>query len=252
MGLSNPNVLGILVVAVIVLLYRIDPTYAYAATAIAFAIAMIVLSVTTCSKLGGTGGRGVHRAPLMDEDAAASFNLARQGHRTESLVRHMMNRYANRGVFYEVRGEDPDLRLKWLYATDASAPDGRVYLDLDGYNEDLKTAFEYDGPLHRNPPRGSDNRGIRRWLVQRYNDRVKERLCRENGVRLFRIDERVLPRLDGYVKSRLRDVGGYTGPVGDYIHPLPSQPTKYSDYIARIESVERFGDGAPVLMPPPY
>jgi len=59
-------------------------------------------------------------------------------------------------------------------------------LELDGYNADLKVAFEYQGPQHyRNlnlkNPRSSDVSYIQK------NDRIKCRLCKEQGIKLIKI-----------------------------------------------------------------
>lgn len=245
---TKSGVTAIAVVIIIVLMYGRNP-YVAAGFCIVLAAAYLYFHLRRRSATGGAPPQ--KRIVLSDESAARAFNLAQQGHRTESLVRYILNKHTTRGRFYEVRGEDPGLRLPWLYVTDSSAPGGKVYLDLDCYNEDLGVAFEYDGPHHTEPPRSADNRIMKKWLVQRYNDREKTRLCQENRTRLVRVDYRAAGALEEYIKSRMRDLGIYSGPV-QYIPQLPPLPVKYADYINSIRVVRRFGDDGPTLEPKPW
>lgn len=55
-------------------------------------------------------------------------------------------------------------------------------LELDGFNDDLKLAFEYDGEQHFNPVYGTDH-----LLKMQKNDALKDDLCKKNNVILIRI-----------------------------------------------------------------
>lgn len=91
----------------------------------------------------------------------------------------------------------PTVRPSWLLYKGSQ-------LELDGYNEELKLALEYSGPLHR------------KWFpnvetYENYLDRVRKDIfkrerCREHGVRLINLDSE-LPRRHwrDYLLSRMRD-----------------------------------------------
>ncbi len=91
----------------------------------------------------------------------------------------------------------PTVRPAWLLYEGSQ-------LELDGYNENLKLALEYSGPLHR------------KWFpnvetYEKYLDRVRKDIfkrerCREHGVRLINLDSE-LPRRHwrDYLLSRMRD-----------------------------------------------
>lgn len=80
-------------------------------------------------------------------------------------------------------------------------------LELDGYNPDLKLAFEYNGaqhakfhPMHR----GS----IQAFKDQQDRDRLKAQLCQQHGVKLIVIPHTVKwNKLEEYIRTELRKVG---------------------------------------------
>lgn len=79
----------------------------------------------------------------------------------------------------------PSSRPSWLIN-----PETDRQLQLDGYNEELGIAFEYDGKQHR--------RFFRRYhktkedfYAQQRRDRAKDSLCAERGVVLVRIPSTV-------------------------------------------------------------
>lgn len=72
-------------------------------------------------------------------------------------------------------------RPKWLTNPQTGRP-----LELDGYNEELKLAIEYNGVQHYVYPNftGCSKEEFKKQL---YRDKLKETLCSENGVCLIRI-----------------------------------------------------------------
>lgn len=85
---------------------------------------------------------------------------------------------------YILKAEFPKSRPQWLRGLHG------VPLELDGYNEKLKVAFEYHGPHHyKNIPyyKGTENKLSVRLQSQKKRDRLKRKLCKENGVTLIEI-----------------------------------------------------------------
>ena len=62
-------------------------------------------------------------------------------------------------------------------------------LELDGYNDELKIAFEYNGQQHYDyyPNYFHKKNGIKDFISQICRDKLKRYLCEENGVRLISI-----------------------------------------------------------------
>jgi len=72
-------------------------------------------------------------------------------------------------------------RPKWL-----RNPKTNRTLELDGYNEDLKLAFEYDGEFHYKKSK-SKNYTSKKVLAQQERDRIKDKICKEQSIILIRI-----------------------------------------------------------------
>lgn len=72
----------------------------------------------------------------------------------------------------------PKTRPEWLIN-----PETKCRLELDCYNADLKLAFEYDGHFHFEVRKGLNNDLEKTKKL----DKLKEKLCKENGVTLIRI-----------------------------------------------------------------
>ena len=72
-------------------------------------------------------------------------------------------------------------------------------LELDMYNEELKLAFEYDGIQHsKYSPYFHKNYSD--FLKQQENDKLKDKLCKDNGITLIRIPHTVkFDKLQDYI-----------------------------------------------------
>ena len=75
----------------------------------------------------------------------------------------------------------PKRRPSWLVNPKTNRP-----LELDGYNEELHLAFEYNGPQHYHYP-NRYHRSEQEWLEQKYRDLLKRQLCNQHGVYLLTI-----------------------------------------------------------------
>jgi hypothetical protein len=73
-------------------------------------------------------------------------------------------------------------------------------LELDGYNDELKIAFEYDGRTHYEE---WDPNNPGKLAYVRENDILKEKLCKENGILLIRIPYWESLRLEEFIKEAL-------------------------------------------------
>jgi hypothetical protein len=102
--------------------------------------------------------------------------------------------------FEEITGHKfPTVVPKWL------AWKGK-HLELDGYNDKLKIAVEFSGPLHTKwyP----DKEPYDKYFTRIVRDIVKKKLCKRKGVKLIVIDVTLPPQhWRDYIKSRLYDIG---------------------------------------------
>lgn len=103
-------------------------------------------------------------------------------------------------------------------------------LELDGYNEELKIAVEFSGPLHTKWYPNEEP--YERYFERILRDRYKLERCKEMGVSLIVVDMRVpLHHLTEYVRSRLYDVGY-----------LKTKPPLYIDEQVAVPYVNEFHD----------
>lgn len=78
-------------------------------------------------------------------------------------------------------------------------PNSNKRLELDGYCEKLKIAFEYDGQFHYHMP---ENMGGKEVLDKtRIRDKIKDRICKKLGVFLIRISYKVKDR-EKYIRKQ--------------------------------------------------
>jgi hypothetical protein len=96
----------------------------------------------------------------------------------------------------------PKIRPSWLRRSSTGKN-----LELDGYNPDLKLAFEYNGaqhakfgPMHRGDPHAFQD--------QLERDRIKAQLCQQKDVTLIVIPHTVkYENLESYIRQQLRSKG---------------------------------------------
>ena len=82
-------------------------------------------------------------------------------------------------------------------------------LELDGYNDKLKLAFEYQGQQHYNfSP--YFHKSQEDFANQVYRDKLKKELCEKNNITLIEIPYNIEYRdLEDYIKMKLHDEGFY-------------------------------------------
>jgi len=79
-------------------------------------------------------------------------------------------------------------------------------LELDGYCEELKCAFEYNGKQHYYYNKHFHRNGIKDLISQNIRDKIKKQICEENGIKLISIpynyDHKNVAELEEYIKFR--------------------------------------------------
>lgn len=80
-------------------------------------------------------------------------------------------------------------------------------MELDGYNGDLKLAFEYQGQQHYNfSP--YFHKTEEKFAEQVYRDRLKKELCEKNEIKLVEIPFNIeYDDLEDYIKMKLHELG---------------------------------------------
>lgn len=154
-------------------------------------------------------------------------------HKHKDLTLFPASRFENtvRAAFERICGAKfPCVYPTWLKY------DGKQ-LELDGYSEKLKLAFECQGPQHTAFYRKNDP-SYDKYIQRVQNDKMKIKLAKENGVGLIIIDYRVPKYLLGsYIKSRIYDVAQEWYEQGLYVEygNLKHLNTKPGDYVEKIE-----------------
>lgn len=116
----------------------------------------------------------------------------KNGSIAESVCRVIIQNYTGK-FFHSVR---PD----FLRSPKTNCP-----LELDGYNEELKMAFEYNGRQHYEFPNHC-HKTIEEFHIQQENDRYKEARCRELDIHLIVIPYTVKD-LDTFIREELQSRG---------------------------------------------
>ena len=84
-------------------------------------------------------------------------------------------------------------------------PNTGYNLELDGYCEELKLAFEYDGEFHYKEMDWIDDRNRLEKVQQK--DRLKDSLCKENDIMLVRVPYWENNDLEHYINQQLISLG---------------------------------------------
>lgn len=109
-----------------------------------------------------------------------SYDKIQQGHGCHVCSISSIGERITRCLFEKIfKSKFKKCRPSWLVISD-----GRR-LELDGYNKDLKIAFEYNGVQHFRPVEYYG--GIKAFRDRIFCDKEKFKVCDEYGVRLFRI-----------------------------------------------------------------
>jgi len=120
------------------------------------------------------------KCKICDEIWVASFNNIQKGSgcpycssfKSENEFREVIEKYFN--------AKFPKVRPRWL-----KNPQTNYCLELDGYNEELKIAFEYQGEQHFKVV-GNNYFGDKEELVKRQKyDLIKKELCKEKNIILL-------------------------------------------------------------------
>lgn len=81
-------------------------------------------------------------------------------------------------------------------------------LELDGYNKDLKLAFEYQGVQHYKYSPDRFHKSIKDYEEQVQRDNDKRHLCKKAGITVVYIPYTVkYQNLESYIRKELRDLG---------------------------------------------
>lgn len=104
-----------------------------------------------------------------------------------------------REIFERLTGyKFPSIRPKWLKNPDSKS---NGLLQLDGYCEELKLAFEYDGEFHYVPFWGTCTTSTLEATQKR--DQIKDLLCKNKGIFLIRIPFFEKKNLENFIKNKL-------------------------------------------------
>lgn len=83
-------------------------------------------------------------------------------------------------------------------------------LELDGYNDRLRLAFEYQGQQHYYYQPGWAHRNVNDFKAQLERDRFKKARCEERGIALIRIPYTVSDTdLEPFIRRNLNSMGYY-------------------------------------------
>jgi hypothetical protein len=163
-----------------------------------------------------------------------AYETAPTGYKTETILKAMLNKYVDKGQFVE-RND-----LPWLSTQDVVV--GTIPLEIDGYNEEIGVAFEFQGPKHYK----NIFRQLPKYINSAHNDDIKKTILgsAERNVKLIIVHHDIRPDLlINYVKSRLKDIG-HLNPAYDqfnYVTPVAEPVRQYDNFIRNIKSIDRSG-----------
>jgi hypothetical protein len=104
-----------------------------------------------------------------------------------------------RNIFQDITGKKfPSVYISWLLNEKGNP------MELDGYNDELKIAFEAQGPQHYHFLPEFD-RTKKEFDARMRSDRLKLKLCEKHGVKLFVIDcRKPMPLIRRSILQQLR------------------------------------------------
>lgn len=96
-------------------------------------------------------------------------------------------------------------------------PDWLNNLELDGYNEELKLAFEYQGIQHKKYTPHFHDKGISALKSQQKRDKLKRKKCENQGVKLIEIDDESINKLklQEYLLQEIQKLGISVKHIGE-------------------------------------
>ncbi len=92
----------------------------------------------------------------------------------------------------------PSRRPPWLIN-----PNSKSTMELDGYNTDLKLAFEFQGE-HHYPPRSRNAHLRRRYRKVYIKDNLKQKICETYGVVLITVPYFIKNHIHTFIKRQVR------------------------------------------------
>lgn len=130
-----------------------------------------------------------------------SFNQARQKYGYPTNYSNNVSETACLNLLSDVikSNYEPQKTWKWLIN------DKNSHLYCDGFFKDYNLVVEYDGFFHREP--ADFIGGEEKLKTQQENDRLKDRLVKEHGYKMLRIDSRDNWYDKNYLIKRLKEVG---------------------------------------------
>ena len=86
-------------------------------------------------------------------------------------------------------------------------PETDCNLELDGYCEELKLAFEYDGRTHYQEWDNKSSDMSKLQYIQK-NDALKDKLCKQAGIALIRVPYWESLNLEDFIKDKIEELYG--------------------------------------------
>lgn len=179
------------------LLWKTDKSYFIAVLVGLFLLIMFALFNKQINKLLTNKQEWWLFSPLWERDYSTLFkhninnNNNSNGSRGELKSREIFERLFNKPFM--------KIRPNWLKRNTT----GRN-MELDGYNDELKLAFEYNGIQHAQfSPYFHKN--INDSIAQKIRDLEKQQLCEKMGVKLIMIPHTIpINKLEKYIKEELQ------------------------------------------------
>lgn len=191
-----------------------------------------------------------------------TYKKSKTGYKTEKKILHILNCLVSKGQFIEINSTQklPE-KLEFFYKQDMfkkgidykNPGTRRDYIcknidteklnfsghfTLDGYNDTLGIAFEYNGPLHYIQYRDDVNscEDIVNAMHEIEKDIVKEQLLRDNNIKFIKIHYKVTnDMLYDYIASRLADMEVIrTGVKYKYIPEIDEPPIDRLEHLTEL------------------